>query len=457
MSKCPNCGAEIEFDAGAQQVHCSYCGSDFDPKELEASVNAAKAVETFEGKTYTCTQCGASLMTFDETAITFCSYCGSQSMLEEKMVKQNNPDFIIPFKVTQEQCEENYRKKVKSSLYVPNYMKEDLVVKKFRGIYMPYGIYKLSFHGPSYNKGSVQSHRSGDYIIYNDYKITTQVDADYDGVSFDLLSNFYDEYSLSIPFNYREAEPFNLNYMHGFYADSKDVDINNYNSDAEAIATEDSTRFMRKNRTFARYGCSNPVALMTVTERSVGMFPVYFLSVRDKSGEHVHYVVVNGQTGKVSADLPIDFMKYVVGSLILAIPIFLVLNLIPIILPLWVNVLSVIMSIFSIIICLLQTSKVNDRTNFTGDKGMNGETGKIKGKKAKKENGAKYIWKQVFAMVIALVPVFVKPVEDFYYYGASILSFLLIIWGFYDLIKIHNLMVCRELPQLKKRGGDESE
>ena len=60
-------------------------------------------------------------------------------------------------------------------------------------------------------------------------------------------------------------------------------------------------------------------------------------------------------------------------------------------------------------------------------------------------------------MVIALVPVFAKPVEDFYYYGASILSFLLIIWGFYDLIKIHNLMVCRELPQLKKRGGDESE
>ena len=54
--------------------------------------------ETYEGKGYTCSQCGATLLTFDETAITFCSYCGSQAMIEEKMIKRNHPEFIIPFK-----------------------------------------------------------------------------------------------------------------------------------------------------------------------------------------------------------------------------------------------------------------------------------------------------------------------------------------------------------------------
>lgn len=460
MSKCPNCGADIEFKAKDQHVHCPYCGSDFDPKELEVESKKAKEVETFEGKAYSCTQCGATLMTFDETAITFCSYCGSQSMIEEKMMKQNNPDFIIPFKVDQKTCEENYRKKVKSSLFVPNYMKEDMTVKKFRGIYMPYGVYKCSFHGDSVNKGSKQSHRSGDYIIYNDYKLTAHVDADYDGISFDLLSKFYDEYSESIPFNFKQAEPFNVNYLHGFYADSKDVEAEKYNPDAELIAMNDSTRFMRKDHTFARHGCSKPICNMSVSESKVGMFPVYFLSVRDKSGEHVHYAVVNGQTGKVSADLPIDFTKYIIGSLILAIPIFFGLNLIPIITPKWVNILSIIMSIIGMIVVGVQTSNLNNRLNLTSDKGAkkDEEPGDDKKKKKKnKENVGKHLVKYFFAIIIAAVPIATQTINDTHYYGAAVIAFLLIIWGFSDLVTIHNKMVCRKLPQLEKRGGDESE
>jgi len=453
MSKCPNCGAEIEFDVDAQQVHCSYCGSDFDPHELEVNTTAATEVNTFEGKAYTCTQCGASLLTFDETAITFCSYCGSQSMLEDRMVKQNNPDYIIPFKITQEQCVTNYKKKVNSFIYAPNYMKEDMVVKKFRGIYMPYVVYKLSFHGESVNVGKVRSHRSGDYVIYDKYRITAPVDADYDGISFDLLSKFYDDYSLSIPFNYREAKPFNFNYMHGFYADSKDVDANTYSLEAEKLVTENSTKYMVKNRSFTRYGCYDPRVNMHVSESKVGMFPVYFLSVRDKSGKHIHYAVVNGQTGKVSADLPIDFIKYIIGSLILAIPIFLVLNLIPIILPIWVNILSIIIAIVSIIFCSHQTKIIDNRNNLVKDKGAKDKIAKPK--KKKKFNIA--IFKQVIAIIVALVLIFGRPVDDIYYYGASVISFLLIIWGFYDLVKLHNLIACRELPQLQKRGGDENE
>ena len=45
-------------------------------------------------------------------------------------------------------------------------------------------------------------------------------------------------------------------------------------------------------------------------------------------------------------------------------------------------------------------------------------------------------------------------VEDKYYYGASILSLLLVVLSFYDLVKEHNLMVSNKLPQLETRGGD---
>ena len=155
MIKCPNCTGELKFNVKDKVVKCEYCGSTFDPKELNAKVKMAgeekkkkeekaKEKETIEGNSFTCSQCGAVLMTFDETAITFCSYCGSQAMIESKMMKQNKPDFIIPFKKTKEECIENYKKKVSKALFAPKSMKSDTIVEKFRGIYMPYGIHKLN-------------------------------------------------------------------------------------------------------------------------------------------------------------------------------------------------------------------------------------------------------------------------------------------------------------------------
>ena len=56
-------------------------------------------------------------------------------------------------------------------------------------------IYKLVHNGDCVNKGKKYSHRSGDYVYYDDYDIHAVVDASYDGVSFDLLTKFYDDYS----------------------------------------------------------------------------------------------------------------------------------------------------------------------------------------------------------------------------------------------------------------------
>ena len=67
-------------------------------------------------------------------------------MIEEKMMEQTAPDFIIPFSKTKEQCISNYKKKISRFLFCPSYMKSDIVISKFRGIYMPYGIYYFEHH-----------------------------------------------------------------------------------------------------------------------------------------------------------------------------------------------------------------------------------------------------------------------------------------------------------------------
>lgn len=463
MLRCPNCTAQLEFDAESQSVKCDYCGSIFNPKELELNLKKAEenTVEetttegTYEGKSYACSQCGATLLTFDETAITFCSYCGSQAMIESKLIKRNNPQYIIPFKKTKEECIAAYKNKLAKSVFVPDYMKSDIVVSKFRGIYIPYCIYKLSYHDVCTNKGSKRTGRVGDYIYYDDYSISARVDSDYDGVSYDMLSNLYDQFSTAIPHDYKEAEPFNANYLAGFYADTADVENAIYEDDAIEVVNEDAADRLRREKEFSRFGCSDPKINFQVTDKKVGMFPLYFLAIRDKKEQYVNYAIVNGQTGKVVVDLPVDFTKYILVSLALSIPIFLLINAFLVLVPRTICIISAVSAFLTMVISAGQIDKLNKKESHLDDEGyMNSN----KDQKAKKGRSTfKYIFKQLIGIILGVTMLFLNLVDDAYYYGTAIIIFLLVIWSFYDLVKEHNLLVSTKLPQLDKRGGSENE
>ncbi|MBR4672810.1 MAG: hypothetical protein IKO78_06430 [Bacilli bacterium] len=483
MIKCPSCSAELKFDVNSQLVTCEYCGSKFNPKELKETVKKAGEQDeldpnnAIEGKSYTCSQCGAKLLTFDETAITFCSYCGSQAMIESKMMKTNKPDYIIPFKKSKEECIKTYKKKWSKALFAPSYMKSDIVVSKFRGIYMPYCIYTLSKKGNVENKGSKFKKRRGDYDYYDDYRIDSDIDAEYSGISYDLVAKFYDRYSQAIPFNHKEMEEFNPNYLSGFYADTKDVSNNIYDGEVTSLARNDTTRFLRQRKEFRKYGCMNPVATLDITERKMGMFPVYFLAVRDKSEQKVHYAIVNGQTGKIAMDLPIDFKKYIIGSIIITIPVFILFELSLYLVPKLVLGLAILASLVSMIISNSQLNGSYERERHLDDRGyliterkklekiaeeeIEEQPKKAKRKKKDKypfkEKFAKYLYKQFIAIMICLLVLAINPVHDYYYYGGAIISLVIIIWAFHDLVKEHNLLMSNKLPQLEKRGGDEHE
>lgn len=84
------------------------------------------------------------------------------------------------------------------------------------------------------------------------------------------------------------------------------------------------------------------------TAAESAMFPVWFLSYR--KGDRVAYAVVNGQTGKAAADLPVDRRKYIIGSLLLAVPLFALLNLRFTITPAVALILSALLSFVCILL-----------------------------------------------------------------------------------------------------------
>ncbi len=454
MIKCPNCGGELKYNALEKVVKCDHCGSKFNPEDKIANTKTAEESTGLNGKIYSCSQCGANLMTFDDTAITFCSYCGSQAMIEANLINQTNPDFIIPFAKTKEECIEMFKKKVNKSIFVPSYMKSDLIVDKFRGIYIPYCVYKLGYNGPTREKGTKYSHRSGDYEYYNDYSLNFDVDAKYEGFSYDLSSKFYDKYSAAIPFKEKEKLPFNSNYMLGFYADAKDVDGSIYVDEAIKEANADYKKRILSTKEAFQYGCKTASITFNQVEQKVGMYPLYFLAIRSKNQKNINYAVVNGQTGKLVTELPVSYQKYVIGSGILSAIIFLLINNQLVLNPHEVCHVAIGFAIVGLIINCVQAYELSNRETHGDDLGL---------KSVKKDKKAGGNFGSTLSIIISflsgLIPVVVlaaNPAADIYFYGAAIISLGLVLFNFYNIVKKHNDLVSTKLPQLEKRGGDES-
>lgn len=473
MYECPSCSAGLEFNPKTQMLECKYCNSTFNPKDIEKlhlkdakkekgfsvtnskDENGNENVDVYEAIVYRCTQCGAELITTDETIATFCSYCGSSAVLEKRNEEKAAPSYIIPFTKTKEECEQAYKNKIRKAFFAPSDMIATQQVEKIRGIYMPYWVYSFEKNGKQVDTGSKYSRRVGNYVYYDDYSITTEIKGKCDGVSHDAASNFADSLSEAIaPFSMKEKQEFSPTYLSGFYADSEDVSGTIYQKECNEIANKHASQELKKDSIYRKYG-STPQVKLELKDTKLGLFPVYFLATRNKKGDRISYAVVNGQTGKVAAEIPIDFKKYLIASLLLAVAIFFIFNGFLTLTPTKLTLASVVFNIISFIVSINQTNKINKRTSMLDDKGS---ASKEKRSDNKKNNmpGLSKIWKPLVGLLLAVMLLVIRPVSDLYYYIGAIISILLTIWSIYDLIKGINLLTTRKLPQLGKRGGDEN-
>ena len=98
------------------------------------------------------------------------------------------------------------------------------------------------------------------------------------------------------------------------------------------------------------------------------MLPVYVGHIEFDGVKYPLYV--NGQTGKIAADIPIDFKKFGFFSLILTVIIFMLLNLFLTISMPKLTVLSILFNIASIFILVKQNKKIVIRNEELDDVGV---------------------------------------------------------------------------------------
>ena len=395
MVQCPNCGGLLKFDIASQKMKCDSCSSLFEPYAFDAQ--GAEETTEYEVTVFRCPQCGGEITSTDETAAGFCSYCGASNVLESRLSKEKKPELIIPFKKTKQDCTAAFEHFIKKAIFAPKAYREAGRADSFRGIYMPYWLYDMSQRG-DINIPTSTSHRSGDYIITDHYMMRGKLNSYYNGVSYDASSTFVDDISSDIaPYNVKDITQFSPSFLSGYYADLADVGVGVYKETAIDLAQESTYNYLRKSSPMAHQSFDSPKervksAIRTnVNVTRSAMFPVWFMSYRNK--DRVAYATVNGQTGKVSADVPMSIPKYFMCALAIAAVLFAVFQMFFTITPKILVLLVGIIALISVLSYSSEMKKIVSLENYDDDLGMLERERKVEEKKrarAEAQKGAAF-------------------------------------------------------------------
>ncbi len=336
MWKCNNCGGQLVFDIETQSMKCKQCASFFEVRDDDIFETG---VDDYEANVFTCPQCGAELSTLDTDMASFCTYCGAEVVLERRLVRQNKPSGIVPFKVTKEQARGIFNKYVGSKMFLSKDYKDEKNVDSIRGIYIPFWSYTAEVDG-DIRFDYTDTHRGGNYDITEYHTKTGDCEAEFPDLLYDASTGFFDDISESLkPYDLDTEQDFKTDYLQGFYADIPDVDEKTYQVAAFTTANE-ALKSKLEYDTGVFVDEVHDKALIKDTGR-LTLLPVWFLTYRSR--DRVAYFTVNGSSGKVAADVPIDTKKVLSFAGVIWAVLFLLSQLLPV-----VNIdflLSVIQSI----------------------------------------------------------------------------------------------------------------
>ena len=371
--KCPSCNGVLYYDIKNKNLKCKYCKSVFDINDYDVN-NAAEENEFADGKLYTCKNCGAELISANDEAVSYCSYCGSEAILEGQISGIKRPKYIIPFRISKTECKNIYKKALERKAYVPSEFKDAEFIDRFRPFYIPYWMYQISFRKDDFDLEGYRSYTSGRYDYYEEYKLRAHVHNDgLYGVPYDASRNFDDTIAEKIaPFNKKDIVEYKPGYLAGMYADSPNVEAEVYRDEVLEKATDMAFEDIADSFGSITLDLPNKKKrqefLQTHYDRQDTIFlPVWFLTW--KKNDRVAYAVVNGQSGKIHIDLPVDTKKFMTYSLAAAAVLFVLLTL-------FVSVTSRFVLWFSALLAYLvsvryrkELKEIRDRENHVFDKG----------------------------------------------------------------------------------------
>ncbi len=324
--KCPCCGGAINFDSSLQKMKCPFCDTEFDMDTLKAfdedldktseedKIDWEKPGKVWqeadtEGmRVYVCKSCGGQIIGDENLGATSCPYCGNPVVMMGQFAGDIKPDYIIPFKLDKEAAKkallEHYKKP-----FTPKAFTDKNHIDEIKGLYVPFWVFDSKSHGSvRYKATNVRTWRDTRFIYTETsfYSLLREGTVEFEKIPADASSKMDDTLMESIePYDFSEAVEFQTAYMAGYLADRYDVESQD---DEQRIAERiKSTTESALGSTATGYMSVIPESSSVSTENAkvhYAMFPVWILNTTWNGQKYTF--AMNGQTGKIVGDIPVD-------------------------------------------------------------------------------------------------------------------------------------------------------
>ena len=336
--KCPCCDGAIEFDSTSQKMKCPYCDTEFDVADLQAYDQVLKSQPTEdhmdwdstagtqwqEGETagmrvYTCNTCGGEIVGDAYTAATECPFCGNPVVMMGQFAGSLKPDYVIPFKLDKNAAKQALQNHYKGKILLPKVFKDQNHIEEIKGMYVPFWIFDADADANiRYDATRIRTWHDSEYNYTetSHYAVIRKGQVGFEHVPVDGSTKMDDALMESIePFYFQDAVNFQTAYLAGYLADKYDVtaeqSIDRANKRIE-VSTQDCFR-----STVQGYPTVMPTRTIISLQNGTAkyaLFPVWLLNTTWQGKKYTF--AMNGQTGKLVGDLPMDkgaFWKWFVG------------------------------------------------------------------------------------------------------------------------------------------------
>lgn len=328
--QCPSCTGPLHFSGESGKLECDYCGSSFSVAEIETiyrekeekaaeqQANAqSKSAEDWDSgagmRTYTCPSCGAELICDANTAATCCPYCGNQTVIPGQFSGGLKPEYLIPFRTDKSAAMAALKNHYKGKFLLPKSFADGNHVEEIQGVYVPFWMFDASAEGEMSFEASntcVQVHGDEEVTKTDFYSVYRSGSMHFEKVPVDASSRMPDGHMDAIePFDYSELTEFSTAYMPGFLADKYDVEANECGERMQMRCADALGDALSGTVTgYDRKSVTNRSISVHKEGTHYAMLPVWLLATRWK--EQNFLFAMNGQTGRLVGDLPVDRKKY---------------------------------------------------------------------------------------------------------------------------------------------------
>lgn len=330
--KCPNCDGELVFSPETQNFKCEYCFSQFSKEKLEelepaagTQTEADSSDKADEAVLYSCPSCGAEIATDKTTAATFCYYCHNPVILSGKLEGKFLPNKVIPFELTRDEAIKGFLDYVGKKKFVPAAFFNKKQIESMSGVYFPYWLYNTQLEGKmTASARQIRTWRTGEmqHTETKHFHIEREGDIQLENLAENALTKANAKLASGImPYDFSKMRDFNMGYLSGFLAERRDIEQSAVQGKMQSEMREAAQKLMRETIEYSSTTVENFHVVPRKEEWLYCLLPVWTVTYKGKDGK-VYYYSMNGQTGEVCGELPIDYKKVTLVSLLIAAGVF---------------------------------------------------------------------------------------------------------------------------------------